>query len=1075
MFAIADNVLSGEGGVATYAFMMGLAVFSYIARSVIEKQGVNRRKSSTAAYGKSSVINKRFTAGLVMIVLSRAVYLLVPSGMAQWGGLFSCLTGMGGLYCIITFIPGEVDYGVGGGAYLDTIRGANRIIQAAGVAIGLIMGGILFSLLWHNTATNIVVASVCSFSIFAPVGFLAGALWERKAPARARTLVFGSSMAMITVGTILMGLAVVGIRGGGPFWEKVMFLCDTGGIFLLLVTPAAVSSAAAGMGGSDVIPFRGDIQGGEGYPGHPMRPPVDMERKIVLSDDFEKLYQQVMKESARESGAEFVILRTLKSGDEVYEVKAGHGLEDMDAIPVSRYSVKEEVFSRICGESSRAGSGYAVDAKVLQQQERAFIPSAFDGRNGVVVIMPVEHQGMVKAFLTAGFFCHVPDDGLLNVFEYYSMKVLQIFQREKMENSLMDKERVLSVRNEELTSVNRLKSNFLSIVSHELRTPLTTLMAYIETMLNNLKSIEPGTIRDFLNVMNEESERLIGLVDNILSYSNMETGYIKVEKSRCNLNELIEEARNELNNHFIAGEINLELKMPRKPVTMDADRKLILQLIHNLLNNALKFTPRGGKITIGLEEEASSVRITVQDTGRGIPEDQLDKIFDRFHQADASDTREYGGSGLGLAICKNIVSWHEGKIWVENVKEAGAKFVVLLPVKDVVIRKLPEDGFMGPIRFERDRYLTLVVEMLAEFMQARKASIMLLEPEQDILRIVAAKGIDPEFVQNTRLEVGDRIAGAVAQEGRALLVSDIENDRDLGMANNSEFYWTKSFISVPLKEGDRVAGVLNVSDRIEDTKFTSVDMDLMKSLAPVIMGMLQKLFAFQKVSSNFERLKGAMNSILDVREEWGARKLSILTLLAVTVGERLNLDEHSLTALRLGMSMYDLGMMKVPRSIRAKKEKLSENEWEKLKQHTDIGYALASPMGLEQRIMRIIRNHHENFDGSGYPNGLKGYEIPLEARIINVIDSFRALVSEGPYRRCYSIDEAKNEIIKGIGKKFDPRVVSAFIKSLDEIEDIEFICKSTGRGEEGKGESADAEEEINEHKQQSESIKEGVT
>jgi HD-GYP domain-containing protein (c-di-GMP phosphodiesterase class II) len=201
--------------------------------------------------------------------------------------------------------------------------------------------------------------------------------------------------------------------------------------------------------------------------------------------------------------------------------------------------------------------------------------------------------------------------------------------------------------------------------------------------------------------------------------------------------------------------------------------------------------------------------------------------------------------------------------------------------------------------------------------------------------------------------------------------------------------------------------------------------------------MLNKLDAFERVSSNFENLKESMRRILEIRETWGSRNLTNLTLIALEVGQRLSLDEKSLTALRLGMNLYDLGMMKVPRSIRGKKEELTEKEWRTLHGHPDAGYSMISPMGLEPRIMKMVRSHHENFDGSGYPDGLTGTEIPIEARIVNVVDTFRALINQGPYRRCYSLDEARNEIIKGSGTKFDPKVVSAFVKTLHSLGAVE--------------------------------------
>ena len=184
---------------------------------------------------------------------------------------------------------------------------------------------------------------------------------------------------------------------------------------------------------------------------------------------------------------------------------------------------------------------------------------------------------------------------------------------------------------------------------------------------------------------------------------------------------------------------------------------------------------------------------------------------------------------------------------------------------------------------------------------------------------------------------------------------------------------------------------------------------------------------------NFEKLKEAMRASLEMREAWGSRNLVNLTLVALTIGKKLGLDERSLTALRLGMNLYDLGLMRIPRNIRVKKEDLTPKEREVLRGHTNIGFSLTSPMNLEDRVMKMIRSHHENYDGSGYPEGLSGNEIPVEARIVSVVDAFRALMSEGPYRRTFSLGETRAEIERGALTRFDPEIVKAFGEALDDL------------------------------------------
>jgi len=755
---------------------------------------------------------------------------------------------------------------------------------------------------------------------------------------------------------------------------------------------------------------------------------------MILADASGRdIFDAMARGIVEDSGADFAVLRIAKPGGDSFEMKACAGLGEASTEPRHTLSVSRTTFLNLCSGGERLADGFLVGAQKACAEPDSPVPRCAEAPDRKILLAGIEENGAVTGFFTIGFFDGAPDERCVSQVKLCRDRVLLVLQRERAKEQLRDRERALAICKEELESVNQLKSNFLSVVSHELRTPLTSVKAYTETLLDNVDTIKRETLQDFLRVMDEESERIIKLVDNILNFSRMETGHLKVERTACNLNRIIEEVHAGLQGKFAAAEIIAELRLPRHPCRIDADRELITQLFQNLMANAVKFTPQGGKVTVTLEQEASAARIVVQDTGKGIPEDQIEKIFERFYQIDTSNTREHGGSGLGLAICKNIVDWHEGKIWVENVKDSGAKFVVLLPMKDIIIRQAASAGFFGSRRFERERYLTLLVEMLSEFLQARKASIMLLEKEQQILRIVAAKGLDSEFVQNTRLEVGERIAGKVVQTGEPLHVFDIESDGEYRRANNTLFYGTRSFISAPLRDGDDIIGVINVSDHVEEREFTRADRELLEALGSIIVGMLKKLDAYEKVTVNFEKLKEAMRASLEMREAWGSKNFVNLTLIALTIGKRLALDERSLTALRLGMNLYDLGLMRIPRNIRVKKEDLTPKEREVLRGHPNIGFALTSPMNLEDRVMKMIRSHHEHYDGSGYPDGLSGNEIPVEARIVSVVDAFRALMSEGPYRRTFSLDEARAEIEKGALTRFDPDIVKAFGKALDDL------------------------------------------
>jgi signal transduction histidine kinase/HD-GYP domain-containing protein (c-di-GMP phosphodiesterase class II) len=1059
----AEYMFTGESGSVTYLFVLLLLSLSCICRAIAARREGGRKELGA------------LSSGLALFVAARVFGLYSMRAGSEALSLFAAVSGLFGLYLMMTSIVS----GRRKGDY-SPIR---KTVIGAGLIAGVVLGGAGLLLRPISITGPAAVATGHMFAAAVPAGLIAGMLIDKRrrssggwpAVRAAGGFFLGAASAiLLSAAAVVSALAWSGLGGSGTFTFQFGALLDVAGMFLFL---AWLTLEPAGRRVADEAPAA-DAPA-------PVTPGVkvlEISRSVVDGKRDIDVYREIAESICEETGANFVVIRASGEGDERLEVKGFYAEENESRSPSFAMSLTRERLAEYCVDTGTEDGVFVLDAKTLGEDRAAFVPSSLADVKGSVAVMPVREADDDRAVVVAGFF----RDGLPaivpEVLKAYGTNVMQIAGRETWSDRTRKREKELALCKEELESVNQMKSNFLSIVSHELRTPLTSVKAYTETLMDNVETIESDTVRDFLKVMGEENDRVITLVDNILNYSCMESGHLKVEKAECDIGELIEEVHAGLENRMLTGRVNSDVKLPRGKVVVDADRELIRQMLNNLISNAIKFTPEGGRVTVVLEEEASAARIVVQDTGRGIPEDQLEKIFERFHQVDASDTREHGGSGLGLAICKNIVEWHDGNIWVENVKEAGAKFTVMLPMKDIIVRHAVSSGFIGSVRFERERFLTLLTEMLSGFLQARKASIMLFDPRDRTLQVIAAKGLDPEFVQNTRIEVGERIAGKVFAEEEALHVFDIERDSKVSRSNNTAFYWTKSFISVPLRDGDDVIGVLNVADHVDNRGFTDADREILESLGPVISGMVKKLDAYETVSSNFEKLKDAMKSILHIREIWGSKNMLNFTMIAMSVARRLNLDEKSLTALRMGMSMYDLGMMKIPRSLRMKKESLSEKEWEKLREHPDLGYSLVSPMGLDERIMKMVRNHHEHFDGSGYPAGLIKDEIPVEARILNVVDSFRALISPGPYRRCFSIDEAKNEIIQGAGTLFDPKVVGAFVKSLHDLgardDRCELVLEAVEKELEEKaleheGEEAIDKEEIKETEEELETVKEG--
>ncbi len=237
-------------------------------------------------------------------------------------------------------------------------------------------------------------------------------------------------------------------------------------------------------------------------------------------------------------------------------------------------------------------------------------------------------------------------------------------------------------KEQKIAELDKLKSAFLSMVSHELRTPLTTIQGYISF----LRTEKLGTLntrqKECLEISEETADALNRLIEELLDLSRIEAGEFKVKLAGVDMTEIISKAITSLK--FFADEqgVVLENNLPKELPLARADKERIMQVVTNLLENAIKFNQEGGKVTINADFSAANDReiFSVSDTGIGIPQDSLDKVFDRFYQVDSSGKRRYGGCGLGLNISKNIIKLHQGKIWAESKIGIGSKFFFEIPM-----------------------------------------------------------------------------------------------------------------------------------------------------------------------------------------------------------------------------------------------------------------------------------------------------------------------------------------------------------------------------------------------------------
>ena len=233
---------------------------------------------------------------------------------------------------------------------------------------------------------------------------------------------------------------------------------------------------------------------------------------------------------------------------------------------------------------------------------------------------------------------------------------------------------------QDLTELRRLeiiRQDFISNISHELRTPIASVKALAET-LNEGAIEDPSVAKDFLSRINVEVDKLAQMVQELGELSRIESGEAPLQKKPVNIAGAIEHAVDRLRAQADRAGLNFDFVIPSTLPKVMADEARVEQVLVNIIHNAIKFTPSGGRISISAQARDNNILVSVADTGVGIPADALPRIFERFYKADKSRTS--GGTGLGLAIAKHIVEAHGGRIWAESVERRGSTFNFTLPL-----------------------------------------------------------------------------------------------------------------------------------------------------------------------------------------------------------------------------------------------------------------------------------------------------------------------------------------------------------------------------------------------------------
>jgi len=331
-----------------------------------------------------------------------------------------------------------------------------------------------------------------------------------------------------------------------------------------------------------------------------------------------------------------------------------------------------------------------------------------------------------------------------------------------------------------------------------------------------------------------------------------------------------------------------------------------------------------------------------------------------------------------------------------------------------------------------DNLLSLIIENAAGALEAHMGTLMLVDGEKQDLYMKATwasngQAADPA----TRIKLGEGIPGWVAREGRAM--------RGKSMASSLGFTNTHGSVDcgalcVPLKLREQSIGVLTVMRETGGHAFSEDDEMLLESIGSQMAVAIENYRLNLDVERTYVETIMALALAVEAKDAYSAGHSKRVGFYATQIGEAMGLDEEMLRTLRDAGVLHDIGKIGIKDDILLKSTPLTPDEAKIMQQHPLIGEAIVKPVRSLQKVVVMVRHHHERFDGVGYPGGLKGEAIPLGARILAVADTYDAMVTDRPYRKRLTLEDAKRELKASAGTQHDPAVVEAFLRIIAEKE-----------------------------------------
>ena len=344
------------------------------------------------------------------------------------------------------------------------------------------------------------------------------------------------------------------------------------------------------------------------------------------------------------------------------------------------------------------------------------------------------------------------------------------------------------------------------------------------------------------------------------------------------------------------------------------------------------------------------------------------------------------------------------------------------------LRRINDVGKMLSSIIETDELIKLIIKTTAELLSAGKGAIYLKQNEKPSLTLKYHHGIGVEDFGDVALDFKP-IYSELMDNGSPLIIHEKDT------ARKNSFGINNSAIGVPLKMKGQVIGAMLLEDKLDGASFTDDELELLTTLANQAMVSIENAWLYERVKTNYFATIQSLVNALEANDRYTKGHSERVRYLSVELGKYIGLDYREIEVLEHAAILHDIGKIGIDSMVLHKEGKLTANEYGLVKAHPLIGDEILGPIDTLAGVRTTIIQHHERYDGRGYPYGIPGDEISLKARILAVIDTFDAMLTDRPYRRSLTLFRAKEELKQGAGSQFDPYVVNAFLDMFEAREE----------------------------------------